>query len=109
MVSIVAVHQPELRNVPELDVLRYLLRHQVAVIVNDGHLFRVLMIQFAGGLRLEHEIWVDKAHGVMCFNNIIHKKAVKHICLPLHEMLYAYYATTAAILDSICSKSFLEN
>ena len=67
VVSVVAVHQPELRDVTELDILRYLLRHQVAVIVNDGHLFRVLMVQFLGGLRLEHEIRVDKSHSVQFF------------------------------------------
>ena len=64
MVSVVSVHQPQLGDVPELDVFGNLLRNQVAVIVDDGHFFRVLVVKGAGGLRLEHEIWVDKAHGI---------------------------------------------
>ncbi len=67
MVAVVTVHQPELGDVAELDVLGDLLRHEVAVIVDDGHLLGVLVVELPGGLRLEHEIGVDKTHIFLCF------------------------------------------
>ena len=67
VVSIVTVHKPELRDVAELDVLRDLLRHKVAMVIDDGHLLRVLVVKLPGGLRLEHEIRVDKTHIYWCF------------------------------------------
>ena len=62
MVAVVTVHQPELGDVAELDVLGDLLRHEVAVVVDDGHFRRVLVVELAGGLRLEHEVVVDETH-----------------------------------------------
>ena len=44
VVSVVTVHQPQLGNVTELDVFRNLLRHQVAVIVDDGHVLGMLVV-----------------------------------------------------------------
>jgi len=32
------------------------------VIVDDGHLLGVLVVELPGGLRLEHEIVVDEGH-----------------------------------------------
>ena len=64
MVAVMAVHQPELGNVTELDVLGNLLRYQVAVVVDDVHLFGVLVVEPARCLRLEHKVFVDKAHNV---------------------------------------------
>ena len=65
MVAVVAVHQPQLGDVTELDVFRYLLRHQVAVVVDDGHTLGMLVVQLPGGLRLEHEIFVYKGHSIL--------------------------------------------
>ena len=67
VVAVVAVHQPELGDVAELDVLGDLLRHEVAVVVDDGHFRRVLVVELAGGLRLEHEVVVDETHISLCF------------------------------------------
>ena len=50
VVSVVAVHKPQLGDVTELDILCYLLRHKVAVVVDDGHLFRVLVVELLGSL-----------------------------------------------------------
>ncbi len=44
VVSVVPVDEPELRDVAELDVLRDLLRHKMAVIVDDRHLLGVPVI-----------------------------------------------------------------
>ena len=67
VVAIVTVHQPQLCDVAELDVLGNLLGHKMAVVVDDVHFLRVLVVEFAGGLRLEHEIGVDKAHFICVF------------------------------------------
>ena len=60
VVAVVAVHQPELGDVAELDVLGDLLGHQVAVVVDDGHLLRMLVIELPRGGVGKHEIFVDE-------------------------------------------------
>ena len=62
VVSVVAIHKPELGDITELDVLCNLLGHQVAVIVDDGHVLCMLMIEFACSLCLQHEVFVDECH-----------------------------------------------
>ena len=60
MVAIVSVHQPELGDVAELDVLGNLLRHQMAMVIDDGHVLRMLVIKLPGSLALKHEIFIDE-------------------------------------------------
>ena len=60
MVAIVAVHQPELGNVPELDVLGYLLGHKMAVVVDDRHTLGVPVIEFTGCAVGKHEVFIYK-------------------------------------------------
>ena len=60
MVAIMSVHQPELGDVAELDVLGDLLRHQMAMVIDDGHVLRMLVIKLPGSLALKHEIFIDE-------------------------------------------------
>ena len=60
MVAVMPVHQPELGDVAELDVLGNLLRHQMAMVIDDGHVLGMLVIKLPGSLALKHEIFVDK-------------------------------------------------
>ena len=60
VVAVVTVHKPELCDVPELDILGYLLGYKMAVIVDDGHFLCMLVIQHLRGIIGEHEIVVDE-------------------------------------------------
>ena len=60
MVAIMAVHQPQLGDVAELDVLGNLLRNEVAVIVYDGHVLGTAVVQLSRKVVGEHEIFVDE-------------------------------------------------
>ena len=61
---VVVAAEHELADVGELVVLRDLCRRNVAVIVVDRHLFRVLVIQLLGHIIFQQEIPVHK-----CFHN----------------------------------------
>jgi hypothetical protein len=56
--------KPDLEQVPELPVLRDVLRRKMAVKVQDRLPFGVMMIQAARSPRLKKEILVDEFHGV---------------------------------------------
>lgn len=60
MVARLAVHQPELRDVAELDVFCYLLRREMAMIIDDRHLGRVPVIQLFSRTVGEHKIFADE-------------------------------------------------
>ena len=62
MVAIVSVHQPQLGDIPELDILGDLLGYQMAMIVDDGHRLCILVIKFLRRTALQHEVWVDEFH-----------------------------------------------
>ena len=55
--------QPDLRDVGEAAVLVDLLRAQVAVVVQDGHVRGVVVVENARRGRLEQEVLVQKGHG----------------------------------------------
>ncbi len=63
MVACVPVHEPELCDVAELDVFRYLLRGEVAVVVDYGQPFGMLVVEVGRCRVAEHEIVVDETHG----------------------------------------------
>ena len=60
MVSVMSVDQPELGDVAELDVLGYLLRHQVAVVVYDWQAFRAAVEQLPGCPVGKHKVFVNE-------------------------------------------------
>ncbi len=62
VVTIMPVHQPELGNVAELDVFGNLLRHQVAVIIDDGHFRCMGVIQRVRRITLQHKMIVNECH-----------------------------------------------
>ena len=63
MVSVVTIHQRELGDVAELDVFGYMLRKEMAVVVDDGHALGTPVIELPRKVVREHEIFVDKTHG----------------------------------------------
>ncbi len=74
MVAIVAVHQPELGNVAELNILCDLLGHEVAMVIYDGHTFGVPVIKLTGCAVGKHEVFIDKLFhisycGILSYKN----------------------------------------
>ena len=57
---VVVSPEPYFGDVGELVVFRYHLGIQMAMIIDDGHAFRTLVIQFAGGIATKHEVFVDE-------------------------------------------------
>ena len=57
-----AVHQPQLGYVAELYVLGNLLRHKMAMVINDGHVLGAAMVKLPGGVVGKQEIGVDECH-----------------------------------------------
>ena len=65
---IVVARKPYLREVAELMVARHILGVEVAVIVDDGHFCRVVVVQSLGRRALQKEIFVIKLfHGRLVF------------------------------------------
>ena len=62
MVTVVAIHKPELGDVLELDVLGYLPWDKVAMVVDDWHFRRMLMIQHVRSIIAEHESVINESH-----------------------------------------------
>ena len=60
VVARVAVHQPELGDIAELDVFGNLLRGEMAVVVDDGHLLRMVVVEALRRGGGEHEVVVDE-------------------------------------------------
>ncbi|OAV74057.1 hypothetical protein Barb7_02500 [Bacteroidales bacterium Barb7] len=58
--------QPQLRDGAEAGIIRHHLRVQVAMIVNDRHRCRVVMIQVLRRFRLQQEVGIHK-----CFHYIV--------------------------------------
>ncbi len=54
--------QPNFSKVFELLILTYLLGGKMAVVINDRHVFGVLMKEYFGLLGVEQKVVVDKAH-----------------------------------------------
>ena len=67
MVSVMAVDQPELGDVAELDVLSDLLRNKMAMVIDDRHLLSAAVVKLPRSLRGQHEILVDKAGHIFSF------------------------------------------
>ena len=61
--------QPYFRQVGKLIVVGYLLRDQVAVIIDDWHFGCVFVIQFLSCLGLEQEIGIEKGFMIYRFLN----------------------------------------
>ena len=57
---VVVASKPYFRQVVELVVFRYHFRYEMAVIVDDRHLFGAFVIQLPGIVVGEHEIIVDE-------------------------------------------------
>ena len=60
---IVIALQPDFEEVPEAAVRGHVLRRQVAMVIQNGLVLGVLVVQAARGLRGEQEIFVDEGHG----------------------------------------------
>jgi hypothetical protein len=54
--------EPDLKQVVELPVFRDVFRRNVAVVIENRFRLGVFMIEFAGGLRAQQKIFVDKSH-----------------------------------------------
>src|SRR5690606_37161126 len=59
---IVITRQPDFSKVFELFNLAYLFGRKVTVVIDDGHLFTVLVEEYLGLFCIEQEVVVDKAH-----------------------------------------------
>ena len=69
---VVVSTEPHFREIMELVVFGYHLRHQMAVVVDDRHFFGALMIKFAGIFVGQHEVVIDEFPVNKAFNVLFH-------------------------------------
>ena len=62
---VVVSSEPYLGKVTELIVVGYHLRHKMAVLVDDRHIFCTFMVKLTGVVVGEHEVVVNKTH-IVC-------------------------------------------
>ena len=65
---VVVSSEPYLGKVTELIVVGYHLRHKMAVLVDDRHIFCTFMVKLTGVVVGEHEVVVNKTH-IVCLQS----------------------------------------